>query len=492
MKTQSILFSLLLTACFQGEQTPPTETPSTAPATAAVKVPSQTPPQVARLGRFEIYAWEYNAPLEAQNAKLVQMGATPDDIAKYKPKLREELLKQLYTSLVFAVEAERRGLSIPPAEVDANFTKAVNPQNRPAGATDQEIKALIERDMLVDKIVTAMRAEITLSPEEVEKTYREALTSLVVAYVAVPAQADMSVVTDEEATAWASSHEADLAAAYESRKGELAVPAGAKVRYLSTKRRSTLSPEEAKKKLSDAKARVAAGEDFGAVSQALSADPAGGLGAGELGWVSAGQSLPQIEAAVQSLSAGQVSDPIETPNGLYLIQVQEKREAKTPTLAETRLSLAKAMVATEKASKEAKARAQAILDKTRAGTPLRDAINDGGSPGLALAETSLSLSDEVIPGLGADAAIVSAIKGLTKEKPTPEVPLPLGSSLYVFSLSERKDADMSAFAPNQAALTQQLTTARQKREIQEWLNTRLKEIVATGELETNEEFLRGK
>lgn len=73
-------------------------------------------------------------------------------------------------------------------------------------------------------------------------------------------------------------------------------------------------------------ARLRAGEDFGYLVEQYSEDTYTKLQKGDLGYVSRGDILPEIERAAFSLKLKEISDPIITEKGYYIIQVLEKRD----------------------------------------------------------------------------------------------------------------------------------------------------------------------
>ena len=81
------------------------------------------------------------------------------------------------------------------------------------------------------------------------------------------------------------------------------------------------TPEEA----GALKAQIAAGADFAAVAREKSTDPGSGANGGELGCVRPGSFVPEFETAMESLTPGQVSDPVQTQFGAHLILVTERR-----------------------------------------------------------------------------------------------------------------------------------------------------------------------
>ncbi|NOZ49776.1 MAG: hypothetical protein GXP37_06960 [Chloroflexi bacterium] len=84
--------------------------------------------------------------------------------------------------------------------------------------------------------------------------------------------------------------------------------------------------KKALSKLDDAKTRIEAGESFADVAKELSDDPVSAEKGGDLGWFAADNTrLPaEVVTAAFSLEPGQLSDPIKTNAGYYLIQVEEK------------------------------------------------------------------------------------------------------------------------------------------------------------------------
>lgn len=74
--------------------------------------------------------------------------------------------------------------------------------------------------------------------------------------------------------------------------------------------------EEARARVEQALARLAAGEDFAVVARELSDDPA----SADLGVVAPGQLVPAFEAAAFALAPGQRSAVVETPYGFHVIE----------------------------------------------------------------------------------------------------------------------------------------------------------------------------
>ena len=108
-------------------------------------------------------------------------------------------------------------------------------------------------------------------------------------------------------------------------------------------------------------ASLAEGADFAELASAESEDPGSAARGGSLGFFGKGRMVPEFEEAAFALAPGSVSEIVETPFGLHLIQVDEVREERTLTLEEVRVDI-EANLRQKKAG--AKAAAAAKSDRT--------------------------------------------------------------------------------------------------------------------------------
>ena len=84
-------------------------------------------------------------------------------------------------------------------------------------------------------------------------------------------------------------------------------------------------------------ARIKKGESFNKVAKSVSLAPNKVQG-GAVGWVQAGQTLPQIASVLITLSKGQVSPaPIQMPQGWYLIKLEDKKSSPPPTFEQAKV-----------------------------------------------------------------------------------------------------------------------------------------------------------
>jgi peptidyl-prolyl cis-trans isomerase SurA len=95
-------------------------------------------------------------------------------------------------------------------------------------------------------------------------------------------------------------------------------------RHILLRAREGLSEAEARERLRRLRERIVAGEDFGEIAKVQSEDASAAKG-GDLGWVAAGDTVPEFERVMNGLKDKEVSEPIQTPFGWHLVQVLERR-----------------------------------------------------------------------------------------------------------------------------------------------------------------------
>lgn len=97
-------------------------------------------------------------------------------------------------------------------------------------------------------------------------------------------------------------------------------------RHILLKTSEVVSEEDARRRLAALRERIVAGADFGELARLNSEDGSAARG-GDLGWVYAGDTVPEFERAMDALKPGELSAPVRTPFGFHLLQVQERRAA---------------------------------------------------------------------------------------------------------------------------------------------------------------------
>ncbi|MPT26685.1 MAG: molecular chaperone SurA [Achromobacter sp.] len=97
-------------------------------------------------------------------------------------------------------------------------------------------------------------------------------------------------------------------------------------RHILIKTSTVMSDAQARQRLEQIRQRLVAGDaKFADMARQYSQDATAPQG-GDLGWLNPGETVPPFEAAMNALKPGEISQPIQTPFGWHLIQVEERRQ----------------------------------------------------------------------------------------------------------------------------------------------------------------------
>ena len=129
--------------------------------------------------------------------------------------------------------------------------------------------------------------------------------------------------------------ESEIRAFYEKNKDRLTLQEEVRVRqiFVSPRAESEIKNSEgndakteieAKQKIESIGAELKKGTDFAEIAKRLSEDPSA-LQGGEMPWFGRGKMVQAFEDTAFKLSPGQISEPLKTEFGYYILQLQEKR-----------------------------------------------------------------------------------------------------------------------------------------------------------------------
>ncbi|RPH87248.1 MAG: hypothetical protein EHM66_03015 [Deltaproteobacteria bacterium] len=212
-----------------------------------------------------------------------------------------------------------------------------------AAISDEEVmnvvhEMLAKNDLSMENYVKKLEAEGN-SLEAVKKEIRGQMLRMRLLRREVQSKI---LVTDEEIGEYYEKHRQDYEGKEAVRIKQILLPlaAGADKKTL----------ESAKEQARQLRERVLKGEPFELLAAQYSKGPAAAQG-GDIGFVERGVIVPEVEKAAFSLSAGQVSDIIETENGFHIIAVVDKRGAGLKPLPAVRNEI-KAKIEDEKVAKK--------------------------------------------------------------------------------------------------------------------------------------------
>jgi parvulin-like peptidyl-prolyl isomerase len=260
------------------------------------------------------------------------------DVSDAEPALRASLLEQLVDERILLAEAERRGLSIPAADIEA--------------------KARAEETAMGAEAFATMLETEGLTPESFRRQVGDQL--LVRAILAtVPPPKPI--------------REFDVREYYDAHKSQFAQPPQYRARLLTVASR----PEA-----EALRAQIEGGADFATLASTRSISPEKAQG-GDLGFVPEGQMPPEIDRAARALEPGGLSPVFESPFGLHVLKLEDRRPARQQTLDQARseifrvLNTSRAEQATETwlAGLRAKAKVEILDPNLKAA-----AAEEGASP----------------------------------------------------------------------------------------------------------------
>lgn len=98
-----------------------------------------------------------------------------------------------------------------------------------------------------------------------------------------------------------------------------------KARHILIRVNELISESEARRKLENVRERIVNGVDFAEQARLYSQDGSAAKG-GDLGWLNPGDTVPEFEKAMNLLKDNELSPVVQSPFGMHLIQVSERRQ----------------------------------------------------------------------------------------------------------------------------------------------------------------------
>ena len=96
-------------------------------------------------------------------------------------------------------------------------------------------------------------------------------------------------------------------------------------RHILIRINEVVSEAEARRKLENVRERIVNGVDFAEQARLYSQDGSAAKG-GDLGWLNPGDTVPEFERAMNALKDNELSPVVQSPFGMHLIQVSERRQ----------------------------------------------------------------------------------------------------------------------------------------------------------------------
>ncbi|WP_374288209.1 SurA N-terminal domain-containing protein [Desulfovibrio desulfuricans] len=312
--------------------------------------------------------------------------------------LGRQVLRDLVSQTLLRQEAARTGITVTPLELRMAVGQIPAFQNAKGQFDPEAYKRVLQmqritpaqyehdmsEDLLRQKLFALVTAAAWHDPAEAQNRYNFLREQRVPDYIFVPAVDFM---------AGAKPTDAEVAAYYDSHKGEFAIPPKVDVAYIRISPENLIKPEsvseadarkwydanasrfnqqeevkaahilvplaedaseadvkKAQETVAAIQAELKSGKSFADVANAHNGPNAAGPG-GELGWIKRGSTVKPFEDAAFALDAGKVSAPVRSQFGLHIIKVEEKKGGGTQPFAAVAADVRKAMAKEQGADK---------------------------------------------------------------------------------------------------------------------------------------------
>jgi len=243
--------------------------------------------------------------VEYRNSKGVAIGSRGDQLELLK-RLRSEAMEQLIEQALVAQAAEAAGIETPQDEVDksvAEMRSIFDSENafqiklKDEGFTEDTFRTHMSRMRMAKRYLDDIRIEA----------------------------ADVS--------------DADLERYYKENEQRLTLPEQVRVRHILITWKPMGKPDDRayiREQMLPILERARAGEDFAALAREFSDDYATRQAGGDTGLFHRGQMAAAFETVAFSLAHGEISDPVETPFGVHIIKLEERRNEELLALDDIR------------------------------------------------------------------------------------------------------------------------------------------------------------
>ncbi|OGF99954.1 hypothetical protein A2Y99_02550 [Candidatus Gottesmanbacteria bacterium RBG_13_37_7] len=163
------------------------------------------------------------------------------------------------------------------------------------------VRSELKKQLLTNKVLTKLAADITISDVEMQKYYQDNKNSL----FNVPEQIRISHILIK-----------------------FNIPSGGTI--------TDQIKTEALKKITEVNQKLKNGQDFAELAKANSEDTTSAVNSGDIGYISKGQTVPEFENVAFSLKVGEVSGIVETGYGYHIIKVTDHKDPYIETYDEVK------------------------------------------------------------------------------------------------------------------------------------------------------------
>jgi peptidyl-prolyl cis-trans isomerase D len=400
------------------------------------------------------------------------------------------VLDELITAELLQQAAEAHGITVSDADLldylrkDPSFQKdgQFDPETYTQvlqtylRKTAPDYEAGLRRRMAAGRLLAMVSDTAEVSDDEIRARFQregDTVSLSVVRFDPAAYAAKIKQPTPAEVSAWEKAHGPEIAAYYEANKRSYSKGEQVRVRHILV--RMGRNPSEAEKTAAHDRAlalrkEIQGGKDFAEVAKESSDDPGSKAQGGELGWNERSTFVPAFAQAAFNLPVGELSEPVLTPFGWHLVQVEEKKPAEEKPLASVSGEIAQLLVKRQRASVLAEADAKKAAAALQKGTSLATQFpdkKDAGAPSVEAGEKpraidtgSFARSATAVPRIGPAPDLQAAAFAADRPGPLPGI-YRAGDSLVLAEVTAREKADDASYLAKRTALREEALRQRQ-------------------------------
>jgi len=242
----------------------------------------------------EIITWSELMNVIVIDGRQLLTGLTGEQRDNKIREAERPVLNSLIEMKLQLQEARRMNLEVNPSEIDGAIAdimakyslteETLKESLKAEGLAPEDYRARLADQILLQKVINyVVRNNIVVSDKEIEKYYKD--------------------------------HPGEFDGGEKIRISQI---------FFAMPRESSRK-EEMEMKARDIVQRISSGEDFAKLAAEYSEDPSRAYG-GDLGYISRGSALKEIEDAAEALRKGEVSSPFWSQAGLHIIKIEDRME----------------------------------------------------------------------------------------------------------------------------------------------------------------------
>jgi peptidyl-prolyl cis-trans isomerase D len=469
----------------------------------------------ATVGGDQVTTQEYRRAYQNLVNRLHQVYGeqlTPEMEKQMRLPLRA--IDQVILQKILLAEARRLGLTVSDAEVreqilaipgfkddQGNFIGQDEYVRRLqyAQISPADFERELHDELLMDKLNTALAANLYVSEDEIRKAYRDQVEKAKIRYLQVQRAGFAAGVhaTQDELAAYFQAHKAELRlpeqrdvayllidgaraaeqvkvtdqelrSNYDTNKAQYTHEEQVHARHVLVMVNDKRTDAEAQARIQEAKKKIESGTDFAKVAAEYSDDAASKASGGDVGSFGRHKMVKEFEEAAFNAQPHKLVGPVKSNFGYHLIEVLDKTPAGSQPFEQVK-EMIRARLTAERARDLAAAKAKELAgrlakNKPRGADELKTLAQQ--NPGVTFAETGKFGAQDAIPGIGRNPSFSTAAFALKQGNVSEAVQLPQGwAILYLKEIQaprapELKDVEARVRGAVESDKLQQIATQK--------------------------------